>query len=291
MVQKSWIGFCLLYLFSSWTLLAQDRDVANSMLENDPLNVKKAVLDNGFEVYLIEDEHAPMIFGAVAVKAGGKYDPKDATGMGHYLEHMLFKGTTTLGTTDYTKEKVYLDKIDALYEDLGKTTEPEKRKAIQKKINEEAVAAAEYAIPNELDRLLASIGSKGVNAFTTAEMIVYHNSFPSNQVEKWLDIYAHRFQNPVFRLFQSELETVYEEKNRAMDDFTRPLFERFQKSLFKNHPYGQQSVLGETDHLKNPSLMKMYAYFNKYYVANNMALVLSGDFDAEEVMPVIKAKF
>lgn len=258
---------------------------------HDPMGVKKAVLPNGFEVYLSEDHSLPSIFGAVVVKAGGKYDPKDATGMGHYLEHMLFKGTQTLGTTDYTKEKPYLDRIDSLYEVLGTTTDEAQRKALQAHINENAVAAAQFAIPNEFDRLLESIGSEGVNAFTDMEEIVYHNSFPPNQVEKWLDIYAERFQNPVFRLFQSELETVYEEKNRAMDDFGYALLRKFASTFYKNHPYGQQDVIGDTDHLKNPSLTKMYHYFNTYYVANNMALVMSGDFDAEKIFPLIAEKF
>lgn len=258
---------------------------------NAPLRVKAATLPNGFQVYLVEDHSLPSIFGAVAVKAGGKYDPADATGMGHYLEHMLFKGTQDMGTTDFARERVFLDRIDSLYERLGQTTDEAARKAIQAQINAQAVEAAAFAIPNEFDRLMSGIGGEGLNAFTTEEMIVYHNFFPPNQVEKWLDISAHRFQNPVFRLFQSELETVYEEKNRAMDDFGYALITAFNKQVFKQHPYGQQSVLGETEHLKNPSLVKMHQYYDTYYVANNMALVLSGDFDAEAVLPMVAAKF
>lgn len=258
---------------------------------NDPLGVKTTTLPNGLTVYLVEEHSLPAVFGAVAVKAGGKYDPADATGMGHYLEHMLFKGTQDMGTTDFVRERVFLDRIDSLYERLGQTTDDVARKAIQTQINDNAVQAAAFAIPNEFDRLMNGIGGTGLNAFTTEEMIVYHNAFPPNQVEKWLDISAHRFQNPVFRLFQSELETVYEEKNRAMDDFGFALITAFNKQLFKHHPYGQQSVLGETEHLKNPSLIKMHQYYDTYYVANNMALILSGDFKAEEVMPMIAAKF
>ncbi|HHG83216.1 MAG TPA: insulinase family protein, partial [Bacteroidetes bacterium] len=173
----------------------------------------------------------------------------------------------------------------------GQTRDEEARKKIQKEINDNAVAAAEFAVPNEFDRMLAGIGGQSVNAFTSEEMIVYHNYFPPNQVEKWLDIYSERFINPVFRLFQSELETVYEEKNRAMDNFIFALLHNFNKNLYKNHPYGQQDLIGSTEHLKNPSLTKMYEYFEQYYVSNNMALILSGDFDAAKVMPLIKAKF
>ncbi len=258
---------------------------------DDPTNLHHATLKNGMEVYLLEDNRQSDVYGGVVIKAGGKYDPADATGMGHYLEHMLFKGTQSLGTKDYMAEKVHLDKITELYEELGQTTEEEKRSQIQLQINQESVAAAEYAIPNEFDRLLQSIGSRGLNAFTAEEMIMYHNYFPANQMEKWLDIYAERFTNPVFRLFQSELETVYEEKNRAMDDFVFPLINAFNKNFYKVHPYGQQTIIGETEHLKNPSLTKMYDYFDTYYVANNMALVLCGNFDAEKVFPMVEEKF
>lgn len=258
---------------------------------NDPIGVKEYHLKNGLTVYLSENHDEPRVFGAIVVKTGGKKDPSDNTGMAHYLEHMLFKGTEELGTTDYQKEKIHLDEINRLYDLLGKTTDPKERLAIQKKINEESVKAAQYAIPNEMDRMLAEIGGDEVNAFTTEEVTAYYNSFPSNQIRRWLDIYDHRFEHPVFRLFQSELETVYEEKNIGMDDPITYAFEKYMEQFYKVHPYGQQTVIGKTEHLKNPSLTAMYNYYNTYYVANNMALVLSGDFKAEEVIKIIEEKF
>lgn len=258
---------------------------------NDPLKLKKTTLANGLTVFLIEDHNKPEIFGGVAVRAGGKTDPEDATGMAHYLEHMLFKGTTTLGTVDYAKEKVYLDKIDALYEELGKTKNDEERQQIQLKINENSVKATEFAVPNELSNLVNYMGGTNLNAFTTWDWIFFFNEFPANQTERFLDLYAHRFDKPVFRLFQSELETVYEEKNQRSESFQWSLFETLLRNAFKNHPYGTKPVIGTTEHLKTPSLTKMYKYFNDYFVASNMALVLSGDFDAEKVMPMIEAKF
>ncbi|MCC5945158.1 MAG: insulinase family protein [Bernardetiaceae bacterium] len=258
---------------------------------NDPTKLKKTILDNGLEVYLFEDPNAKDIFGLVGVRAGGKYDPKDATGMGHYLEHMLFKGTQRIGTSDYNAEKRYLQQIDSLYELLGKTRIEIERQHLQKQINDIGLEAAKFAIPNEFDRLISAIGGEGLNAFTSEELIAYHNSFPPSQVEKWLDIYSERLINPVFRLFQSELETVYEEKNSSEDQFFTHIFNTYSKNFFKNHPYGTQTILGETEHLKNPSLIKMYEYFNTYYVANNMALILSGNFESEEILPLIKEKF
>ncbi len=255
------------------------------------IQVRQFKLDNGLTVILNEDHLKPEIFGVVVVKAGSKNDPSDATGLAHYQEHMLFKGTDELGTTNWQEEKPHIDKIFALYDKLAVTKDEKERNEIQSQINEESLLANEYAIPNELSNIIKSSGGTKLNANTSPDRTVYFNAFPSNQIEKWLEIYSHRFINPVFRGFQSELEVVYEEKNRYADMFQIALLEEFNKQAFKNHPYGQQTALGTVDHLKNPSLTKMYVFFKTYYVANNMALVLSGDFNTEEIIPVIREKF
>ncbi len=233
----------------------------------------------------------PNVLGAVIIKTGGKYDPADHTGTSHYLEHMMFKGTDELGTVDYEKEKIILDQIAAKYEELAATTDAEKRKTIQLEINKLSLEAGKFAIPNELDRLLDQMGSSMVNAFTSDEIVAYFNVFPKNQMEKWLFLYSHRFKNPVFRLFQSELETVFEEKNMYMDNFSTTLIETYYKNLYKKHPYGTQTVIGTADHIKNPSLNNMRKMYETYYVANNMALVLTGNFKSEEVIPLIEKFF
>ena len=259
--------------------------------EYNPLEVHTYTLDNGLTVYLNEDHNTTSVFGAVVVRGGGKRDPQDATGIAHYLEHLLFKGTDEMGTVNYEKEKVFLDSIQVKYDELGATTDETKRLAIQGEINRLSIKAGEFAIPNEFDRLVEGMGGAWINAFTSDDAIVYLNKFPGNQIEKWLEVYSHRFVNPVFRLFQSELETVYEEKNRAMDNMFRNLFATYLKNFFKEHPYGQQTVLGSVDHLKNPSLSKMREYYDTYYVANNMALVLTGDIYPEDIKPLIEEKF
>ena len=256
------------------------------------LGVVTYKLENGLTVFINEDTTQSKLFGAVVINAGGKYDPKDATGMAHYLEHMLFKGTEEMGTQDFVTEKPILDSITAFYEELGKTKDERLRKEIQKKINAVSVRAAKLAIPNEFDRLIKLMGGEDLNAFTTEEMTVYHNSFPSHQLDRWLEIYAHRFEKPVFRLFQPELEIVYEEKNRASDNAFGMLFEEMYKNFFRKHPYGTQTVLGSTEHLKNPPLKRMYEYFNTYYVPNNIALILSGKITLDSLTKAkIQARF
>jgi len=263
----------------------------NTIAQNSSLKVQQFVLENGFTVILNQDPNAKAVYGAVVIKAGSKNDPADATGMAHYLEHLLFKGTEQLGSSDFSKEKPFMDSIIYYYDLLGQTKDEVERKRIQSLINNQSIQQSKLANPTEFDKLIKSIGGTGLNAFTANDMTVYHNEFPGNQIDKWLELYSHRFQHPVFRSFQSELEVVYEEKNKGMDSPFSKLTEDVHTQLFKTHPYGTQSTIGTTEHLKNPSLTKMYAYFNTYYVANNMALVLSGNFDLEKTIAVIKEKF
>lgn len=274
--------FLIILIAGSHFLLAQSVDV---------LKVTTHKLENGLTVFLNEDPTATKMFGAVMVKAGAVNESEDATGMAHYLEHLLFKGTTILGTSDYQKEKPLLDSIHVLYDQLAQELDRDQQLIIQKQINNLAVKSAKYGLPNEFDKLLKSIGGTDVNAFTSYDMTFYHNTFPSHETEKWLDLYSARFDNPVFRSFQSELEVVYEEKNRDMDGMENRIFEEINKANFPNLPYGKWSILGTVEHLKKPSLTKMKAFYEKHYVAKNMAIILTGNFKAKEVLPIITEKF
>jgi zinc protease len=265
--------------------------IALSSQAQDYLKLQNFVLDNGLKVYLLPDANATETFGAVAVNAGAKNDPADATGLAHYLEHLLFKGTTTMGTTNYELEKPFLDSITIYYQQLKKTTDEAQRTKIKSLINNQATQASKYGLPTEFHTLLSSIGGTAINAFTAPDMTVYHNSFPGEQMNKWLDLYSERFVNPVFRSFQSELEVVYEEKNRASDNFQFQLMTELFKNLFPDHPYGTQTAIGTTEHLKNPPIDRIYEFFNSYYVANNMALILVGNFDVTTTIPLIQQKF
>ncbi len=263
---------------------------ATVFAQKNPLQVEQYKLKNGLTVFLNVDKSQPNVFGMVVVKGGSKRDPADATGIAHYFEHIMFKGTDKLGTVDYKKEKVFLDSIEVMYDKLRATKDEAEREKIQLKINDLSIKAAQYAIPNEFDKVITKMGGKGINAFTSNEMIAYHNYFPADQFEKWATVYSDRFIHPVFRLFQSELETVYEEKNMSMDNPFNKLIEEINSNIYKGHPY-QNTVLGTIEDLKNPSLRKMKEYFDTYYVANNMALILVGNFDIDKVKPIIEEKF
>lgn len=258
---------------------------------NDPLNARIYHLDNGLTVYMTVYKDAPRIQTYIATRAGSKNDPKDATGLAHYLEHMLFKGTEQYGTKDYAKEKVELDKIEALYEVYRKTTDEGKRKAIYHQIDSVSGYASKFAIANEYDKMMASIGAKGTNAYTWLEQTVYVDDIPSNQLEKWATIEAERYRAPVMRLFHTELEAVYEEKNRGLDNDGEKSWEALFNGLFPTNTYGSQTTIGTIDHLKNPSLTEIKKYFSTYYVPNNMALCLSGDFDPDATIKMIDEKF
>lgn len=261
------------------------------IVDGDPSKSRIYTLSNGLTVYMTVYKDEPRIQTFIAVKAGSKYDPADATGLAHYLEHMLFKGTDKYGTKDYNKEKPYLDEIINLYEKYRKIKDDAERKKIYRQIDSVSGLASQYAIANEFDKMLSSIGAKGTNAYTSVEQTVYTNDIPSNQLEKWLTIEAERFRHPVMRLFHTELEAVYEEKNIGLDNDDNKLWEAFYKGLFPTHQYGTQTTIGTIEHLKNPSIKKVIEYYNTYYVPNNMAICLSGDFDMDEAIKIIDEKF
>ena len=258
---------------------------------NDPLKARIYTLENGLKVYMTVYKNAPRIQTYIAVKAGSKNDPADATGLAHYLEHMVFKGSDKFGTMDFSKEGPLVSQIEDLFEVYRKTSDEDKRKAIYRQIDSVSGIAAKFAIAQEYDKMLTSIGASGTNAYTSVEQTVYVNEIPSNQLEKFLTIESERFRKPVLRLFHTELEAVYEEKNRGLDNDGSKVWEALFGAMFKKHTYGTQTTIGTIEHLKNPSMKEIKKYFDAYYVPNNMAICLSGDFDPEKTIEIIAEKF
>jgi len=258
---------------------------------NDPAKARFYTLKNGLTVILSPTNKDPRIQCYIATKAGSKTDPSDHTGLAHYLEHMLFKGTDKFGSLNWTLEKAELDKIDALYEEYNHTTDVAKRKAIYHLIDSVSGVASRYAIANEYDKMMSSMGAQGTNAFTSNEQTVYTDDVPANAIDKYLKVQGERFRNPILRIFHTELEAVYEEKNRGLDNDGRKVNERVYFELFRNHNYGKQTTIGTIEHLKNPSLTAIREYYNTYYVPNNMGIIMSGDFNPDELIRKIDATF
>jgi predicted Zn-dependent peptidase len=258
---------------------------------NDPLQARLYTLSNGLTVLLSPNHKEPRVAVRIAVRAGSNTDPRDHTGLAHYLEHLLFKGTDQYGSLNWTKEKPYLDQIDGLYEQYNSAKDPVARKQIYHRIDSISGVASHYAIANEYDKMMADIGAQGSNAHTWVEETVYEEDIPSNAMDKFLVVQAERFRNPILRLFHTELEAVYEEKNRTLDNDGSKMLEATQRNLFPTHNYGQQTTIGTIEHLKNPSLKAIRNYYHAYYVPNNMAVIMSGDFEFDDLIKKIDKAF
>ena len=257
----------------------------------DPLNTRIYTLDNGLKVYMTVNKDEPRIQTYIAVRVGGKNDPAETTGLAHYFEHLMFKGTTHFGTQNYEAEKPLLDQIEQQFEVYRTTTDSLQRRAIYATIDSLSQEASKYAIPNEYDKLMAAIGATGTNAYTSYDVTCYTENIPSNEVDNWARIQADRFKNCVIRGFHTELETVYEEYNMSLTNDMRKVIESSFASLFPHHPYGTQTILGTQEHLKNPSITNIKNYYKQWYVPNNMAICLSGDLDPEQTIATIEKYF
>ncbi|MCX6155725.1 MAG: insulinase family protein [Candidatus Kapabacteria bacterium] len=292
----------LLFIFSNNSLFSQKKLSARLNLssdgrysyftvDNDPMQTRIYTLKNGLKVYLSPNHFEPRIYTIIAARVGSKNDPSDNTGMAHYLEHMLFKGTDKFGSVDFVKEAPELNQLTNIFESYKALKDSSQRTRVYHLIDSISSVAAKYAIPNEYDKMMAVLGAKGTNANTTDERTAYINDIPANQMKNWLKIESERFSNPVFRLFHTELEAVYEEKNISLDNDGEKAWDLLMSSLFKNHPYGTQTTLGTVEHLKNPSLSTLYAYYHAYYVPNNMCVILAGDFDPDETIKLVDEYF
>ena len=258
---------------------------------NDPLNTRIYTLDNGLKVYMTVNKDEPRVQTYIAVRVGGKNDPAETTGLAHYFEHLMFKGTSNFGTQNYEAEKPLLDQIEQQFEVYRTTTDSLQRKLIYATIDSLSQEASKYAIPNEYDKLMSAIGATGTNAYTSYDVTCYTENIPSNEIDNWAKIQAERFKNCVIRGFHTELETVYEEYNMSLTNDMRKVIESTFKALFQKHPYGTQTILGTQEHLKNPSITNIKNYYKQWYVPNNMAICLSGDIDPEQAIATIEKYF
>jgi predicted Zn-dependent peptidase len=272
-------------------LSVQAKEYKYETVPGDMMQTRIYTLDNGLKVYLSVNPEKPRIQTFIAVRTGSKNDPAETTGLAHYLEHLMFKGTKQFGTNNPEAEAPLLAEIEQRYEAYRKLTDPEARKQAYHEIDSVSQVAAQYFIPNEYDKLMAAIGAEGTNAYTSNDVTCYTEDIPSNEVENWAKIQADRFQNMVIRGFHTELEAVYEEYNIGLSSDQRKLFATISKMLWPNHPYGLQTTIGTQEHLKNPSITNIKNYFNKWYRPNNVAICMAGDFDPDKTIAIIDKYF
>ena len=283
-----------LLLFLGLVMLGMNTQAKEYKYETVPGDMMKTriyTLDNGLKVYLSANPEKPRIQTYIAVRTGSKNDPAETTGLAHYLEHLMFKGTKLFGTNNPEAEAPLLDEIEQRYEKYRLMTDPEQRKQAYREIDSVSQLAAKYFIPNEYDKLMAAIGAEGTNAYTSNDVTCYTEDIPSNEIENWAKIQSDRFQNMVIRGFHTELEAVYEEYNIGLTSDQRKLFATISKMLWPNHPYGLQTTIGTQDHLKNPSITNIKNYFKKWYVPNNVAICMAGDLDMDKTIAILDKYF
>ena len=247
-------------------------------------------LDNGLTVMLWEDHNQPDVTGYVVVRAGAVDEPAEYTGLAHYLEHMLFKGTQRIGALNWEAEKPMYDSIIALYDQYSDEKDPKVREQLATQINEISMREAKISSTEDFFNMLDLIGAEGVNAYTSYDLTAYHNSFPAAEMYRWLTIFSDRLINPVFRTFQAELENVFEEYNMYANEPSSQAQKQLMEDIYKGSPY-ERDVIGKPEHLKNPRLSKLIEFYNTWYVPNNMALIIVGDFDTETTKPMIAQTF
>lgn len=251
-------------------------------------SVKEFILHNGLTVWISTDSSDSKVYGQVVVRAGAKETPN--SGIAHYFEHIMFKGTQRIGTVDFEQEAPILQEITKQYSKLQVAKNSAEREEIQSKINELNIEATKYAIPNDFNHLISKYGGSGLNAGTSYDYTLFYNSFSPQYLEHWCELNSERMIAPVFRLFQSEMETVYEEKNMYSNNISTEPTQRIMERLAAPHPY-RYPIIGSTEALKSPDIRAMEEFFREYYYAENMALILTGDIKEEGLLPLLERTF
>jgi predicted Zn-dependent peptidase len=280
----------LLLLITAAPLMAQD-------LASFEKRVTVKKLDNGLTVIILERPEAPVFSYATVVNAGNAQEVPGITGLAHMFEHMAFKGSEVVGTTNYDAEKAALQKVESAYS----AYDMERRKPVgrddakvaqlEKAWKDAIDEAQKYVVPNEFAKVVDQAGGVGMNAFTRSDETVYFYSLPANRFELWAYLDSERFLHPVFREFYKERDVVTEERRLRTESSPQGrLIEEFLATAFTAHPYGFPTVGWPSD-LKTFSATDADAFFKKYYVPSNMVVAVVGDVKATEVMPVIEKYF
>jgi len=259
--------------------------------------VKEFTLKNGLKVLIVERHASPTVSLYISHDTGAVDEGDGHTGTAHILEHMMFKGTETIGTKNFEEENRILQKIhdmgNALDTELmkRKSADVQKTESLRKQLEILQRKAGEWSIPSEIDRLYTEKGGGDLNAFTGQDLTSYHVSLPSNRIELWARIESDRMLNPVFREFYSERKVVMEERKQTVESNPgRKLMEQFLAAAFMVHPY-RRPVLGWAPDMRFLNIDYTKEFFRTYYSPNNTTIAIVGDVSSDRTMKIIKHYF
>jgi predicted Zn-dependent peptidase len=289
-MKSRFLNFFVLML--TLTALAAAQDLASF---EKRITVKK--LPNGLTILICERPEAPVFSFFTMVDAGSSQDPMNKTGLAHMFEHMAFKGTDKIGTTNYAAEKPALEKVEVEYaayiaeRDKTEGRDEAKLKQLEKAWKDATAVADKFVVPNQFGKIIEQNGGQDLNAFTDYDETAYHYSLPSNRLELWAYLESERFLHPVMREFYKERNVVIEERRLRTDSnpFGR-LQEQFNAEAFEAHPYHRPTV-GWMSDLNSFSATDAKNFFNRYYVAANMVVAVAGDIKAAQAMPILEKYF
>lgn len=258
--------------------------------------VREHTFANGLKLLLVERHESPTFAAYITIGVGSVDETSQQRGVAHLLEHMLFKGTKTLGTTDYKKEKPLLDEIEAVGSALDalrsrKDADPQKMTELQEKLAKLQQQHQKYVVKDEFSRIYAENGGAGYNAFTSKDLTTYLVSLPANKLELWAAIEADRMQNAVLREFYTEREVVREERRRSYESSPDGmLYENLIATAFTVHPY-RHPIIGWDSDIRNLSLAETRDFLQRYYAPVNTVIALVGDIDSEAAIDMVERYF
>ncbi|MDX2214733.1 MAG: pitrilysin family protein [Oculatellaceae cyanobacterium bins.114] len=256
--------------------------------------ITEFTLDNGMRFIVMERHQAPVISFMTYVDVGAAYEAEGKTGAAHFLEHLAFKGTTRIGTSDYEAETALLDRLDGLFDQIQAAKvagQQEEVAKLQEEFDTIRAEASRYVKQNEMGQIVEQAGGVGLNATTSADATRYFYSFPANKLELWMSLESERFLEPVFREFYEEKEVILEERRMRTDNSPiGKMIEQFLETAFPGHPYGRPIIGYESD-IRNLRRSDIRDFFETYYTPSHMIAAVVGDVDPDQVKRLARRYF
>ncbi len=293
----------LLFIWTNLPLVAQADTTPPASTTNNSIQpylnrainrVTEFKLDNGMKFIVMENHDAPVVSFFTYADVGGANEPDGKTGVAHFLEHLAFKGTQRIGTTNYQAEAPLLDKLDKVADQLHQAKTQNKSADIpklEKEFEQLQAAANQYVKRNEFGQIVQQSGGVGINAATSTDSTVYFYSFPSNKLELWMSLESERFMEPVFREFYKEQQVILEERRMRTDN--NPIgrmVEAFLDTAYDVHPY-KRPTIGYDQDIRNLTRQDIKDFFQQYYGPSNLTIAIVGDVDPNRVKQLAQQYF